>query len=332
MYFTKQLCCDSMFSATVQWPHSTPCNIKQSSKTTSVNFDAIICALCFVSAKKSISWLIGLSWDRFITFMPSLCSERERQREREREWGGGGGGEREREREREIERHTPWQLQPWFDHLPWHHSSLYFCVEFSSPSSSFFWFLFSSVSSWFQDCLVLLIYACSRGDWYCALGEIHQISVHLQIQTSRHGRSVLLSSMFFVSFFFSKQQCQQAQVNTKCQKNSSSSWHITDCVVFHSSQVKIDTHVFSKAQFILWQLSHREGRNCHKLIGTGLNSFLYVLFLCLESIMCFFSFSQKKINAGRFPFQCMSVLFSRAQMSQKSMRVENKKHWQHAQA
>ena len=32
---------------------------------------------------------------------------------------------------------------------------------------------------------------------------------------------------------------------------------------------------------------------CDTLIGTGLNSFLYVLFLCLESIMCF-SFLQKK--------------------------------------
>ena len=164
-------------------------------------------------------------------------------------------------------------------------------------------------------------------------GESIRFSVHLQIQTSRHGRSVLLSSIFFVSFFFfSKQQCQQAQVNTKCQKNSSSSWHITDCVVFHSSQVKIDTHVFQRLN--LFFDSYRTAKEeivTHSLALAWIHSSMSYFYVWNQSCVSFPSHT-KKINAERFPFQWMSVLFSRAQMNQKSMRVENKKHWQHAQA
>ena len=75
-------------------------------------------------------------------------------------------------------------------------------------------------------------------------GEIHQIfctSTNTNFKTRSECAFVFT---VFRKFFFSKQQCQQAQVNTKCQKNSSNSWHITDCVVFHSSQVKIDTVTF----------------------------------------------------------------------------------------
>ena len=57
-----------------------------------------------LSKKKSISWLIGLSWDRFITFMSSMCSERERERERAGERSRENKREREREREKQRAR------------------------------------------------------------------------------------------------------------------------------------------------------------------------------------------------------------------------------------